>query len=432
MSAYAKRRGRLLEAMGRGVAVLPSAPLAIRNNDVEHAYRQDSDVHYLTGFDEPECVVVLSTEHPKHRFVMFVRPRDPDREIWDGARAGVDGAVQKYGADAAYPMAELAQKLPEYLENHERLYYRAGRDRAFDDRIFAALDATRARGRTGNSWPTEIIDPATIVHEMRLVKGPDEIETMRKAAAITAEAHLGAMRLAKPGRYEYEVEALLLEVFRKHGSERVAYEPIVGSGPNATVLHYRSNDRKMQDGELLLVDAGCEYGYYASDVTRTWPVSGRFSEPQRAIYEIVLAAQQASMEAVKPGATIDEVHRASVEVIVDGLLKLGLLSGERRKIIDEQLYKPFYMHRTSHWLGMDVHDVGFYHRARKPRPLEPGMVLTVEPGIYIGAGNTSVPAEYRGIGVRIEDDILVTPDGWANLTADIPRAVADVERACAS
>lgn len=432
MSAYAKRRGRLLEAMGRGVAVLPSAPLAIRNNDVEHAYRQDSDVHYLTGFDEPECVVVLSTEHPKHRFVMFVRPRDPDREIWDGARAGVDGAVQQYGADAAYPMAELAQKLPEYLENHERLYYRAGRDRAFDDRIFAALDATRARGRTGNSWPTEIIDPATIVHEMRLVKGPDEIETMRKAAAITAEAHLGAMRLAKPGRYEYEVEALLLEVFRKHGSERVAYEPIVGSGPNATVLHYRSNDRKMQDGELLLVDAGCEYGYYASDVTRTWPVSGRFSEPQRAIYEIVLAAQQASMEAVKPGATIDEVHRASVEVIVDGLLKLGLLSGERRKIIDEQLYKPFYMHRTSHWLGMDVHDVGFYHRARKPRPLEPGMVLTVEPGIYIGAGNTSVPAEYRGIGVRIEDDILVTPDGWANLTADIPRAVADVERACAS
>jgi Xaa-Pro aminopeptidase len=422
----------MLEAMGRGVAVLPSTPLAIRNNDVEHAYRQDSDVYYLTGFDEPETVVVLSTEHPKHRFVLFVRPRDPDREIWDGARAGVDGAVNDFGADAAYPIGELSQRLPEYLENHERLFYRAGRDRAFDDRMFAALDATRARGRTGSSWPTEIVDPATIVHEMRLFKQPDEIDRMRKAASITREAHLGAMRLAKPGRFEYEVEALLLEVFRKHGSERTAYEPIVGSGPNATVLHYRKNDRKMQEGDLLLVDAGCEYGYYASDVTRTWPVSGRFSEPQRAIYEIVLAAQQASIEAVKPGATLDQVHRASVEVIVDGLAKLGLLTGDRRKIVDEQLYKPFYMHRTSHWLGMDVHDVGFYYRARKPRPLEAGMVLTVEPGIYIATGNTNVPPEYRGIGVRIEDDILVTPDGWSNLTADIPRAVADVERACAS
>lgn len=432
MSAYAARRNQLLETLGHGVVVLPSAPLAIRNNDVEHEYRQDSDVYYLTGFDEPECVAVLTTEHPQHRFVLFVRPRDPDREVWDGPRAGVDGAVARYGADAAFPISELGQRLPDYLQNHERLVYRLGKDRSFDEKMFRILDATRARGRTGSTWPVEITDPTTLVHEMRLIKTPGELELMRKAAAITKEAHLGAMRLSKPGMMEYEVEALFREVFRKRGSERAAYSPIVGSGPNATILHYRTNDRRMEDGDLLLVDAGCEYGYYASDVTRTWPVNGKFTEPQREIYEIVLAAEEASIAKTKPGATLDEIHRASVDVIVDGLLRLGLLSGDRQKIIDEQLYKPFYMHRTSHWLGMDVHDVGFYFRDKKARPLEPGMVLTIEPGIYISASNESVPEKYRGIGVRIEDDILVTESGHENLTKDIPRTVADVERACAS
>jgi Xaa-Pro aminopeptidase len=415
----------------RGVAVLPSAPVAIRNNDVEHEYRQDSDFYYLTGFDEPESVLVLTTQHPDHRVVMFVRPRDPEREVWDGSRAGVEGAVRDFGADAAFPIGELAARLPDYLQNHERLMYRFGKDRPFDDKIVAALEATRARSRRGVGWPTAIVDPALMLHEMRLFKSKAELVAMQKAAAITRDAHIGAMHLAKPGRYEYEVDALLREVFRKNGSERPAYAPIVGAGKNATVLHYRNNSKRIEEGDLLLVDAGCEYDYYASDVTRTYPVSGKFSRPQREIYELVLASQMAAIDATRPGATLEDIHQRALEVIVDGLIALGLLSGDRQKNIDENLYRPFFMHRTSHWLGMDVHDVGAYFRAQKPRPLEPGMVLTVEPGIYIAEGNAQVPESYRGIGVRIEDDILVTESGHSNLTADIPKTVSELESACA-
>jgi Xaa-Pro aminopeptidase len=414
-----------------GVALLPSAPVAIRNNDVEHEYRQDSDFYYLTGFDEPDSVLVVTSRHPDHRVVLFVRPRDPEREVWDGARAGVEGAVRSYGADAAFPLSELAQRLPDYLGNHDRLMYRFGKDRAFDDKVLAALDTTRARARRGIAWPTAIIDPAAVLHEMRLFKSKGEIAAMQKAAAITRDAHIGAMRLAKPGRYEYEVDALLREVFRKNGSERPAYAPIVGAGVNATVLHYRSNSKRIEDGDLLLVDAGCEYAYYACDVTRTYPVSGKFSPPQREIYEIVLASQKAAIEATRPGATLEDIHRRALEVIVDGLIAVGLLSGEREKNIEENLYRPFFMHRTSHWLGMDVHDVGAYFRGQKPRPLEAGMVITVEPGIYIAANNNAVPEAYRGIGVRIEDDILVTPEGHLNLTADIPKTVSELEGVCA-
>jgi Xaa-Pro aminopeptidase len=428
---YAERRKAFLSRFERGVAVLPAAPVAIRNNDVEHEYRQDSDFYYLSGFEEPESVLVLSSLHPDHRMVLFVRPRDPEREVWDGARAGVEGAVRHFGADAAFPIGELGSRLPDYLQNHDRLMYRFGRDRAFDDKMSAALDATRARARRGVGWPSEIVDPAAVLHEMRLFKSKDEVLAMQKAAAITRDAHIGAMRLAKPGRYEYEVDALLREVFRKNGSERPAYPPIVGAGSNATVLHYRSNSKRIEEGDLLLVDAGCEYGYYASDVTRTWPVSGKFTPPQRAIYELVLAAQLAAIEATRPGATLEEIHRRALEVIVDGLIALGLLSGDREKNIEENLYRPFFMHRTSHWLGMDVHDVGAYFHAQKPRPLEPGMVITVEPGIYIAENNAHVPQSYRGIGVRIEDDILVTPGGHSNLTADIPKTVRELESACA-
>jgi Xaa-Pro aminopeptidase len=414
-----------------GVAVLPSAPVAIRNNDVEHEYRQDSDFYYLTGFVEPESVLVLATDHPDHRSVLFVRPRDPDREVWDGARAGVDGAVRDFGVDAAFPISELAQRLPDYLQNHEKLLYRLGKDRAFDEKMLAALDATRARSRRAISWPTQIVDTASLVHEMRLFKSKEEVSTMQRAAAITRDAHIAAMQLAKPGRYEYEVEAALRQVFRKNGSERPAYAPIVGSGPNATVLHYRQNDRRMDAGDLLLIDAGCEYGYYASDVTRTFPVSGKFSAPQEGIYRIVLDAQLAAIEATRPGATLEQIHDQALLVIIDGLIARGLLPDDRQKVVDEHLYRPFYMHRTSHWLGMDVHDVGAYFRDQKPRPLEAGMVITVEPGIYIGAGNALVPPEYRGIGVRIEDDVLVTEGGQLNLTADIPKSVSELERACA-
>jgi Xaa-Pro aminopeptidase len=431
MSVYAERRRALMSRLPHGVAVIPSAPVAIRNNDVEHEYRQDSDLHYLTGFDEPDSVLVLATDHPEHRMVMFVRPRDPEREVWDGARAGLEGAVRDFGADAAFPIGELAAHLPDYLGNHEKVLYRLGRDRAFDDKLFSALDVVRARARRGVGYPGQIVDPSVTLHELRLFKSEEEIRAMRRAAAITRDAHVGAMHLAKPGRYEYEVEALLREVFRKNGSERPAYSPIVGSGPNATVLHYHANQRRMEEGDLLLIDAGCEYDYYASDVTRTFPIGGTFSRPQRAIYQLVLDAQLAAADQTRPGATIDDVHRAALESIVDGLIALGFLAGGRAKNIEEGLYRPFFMHRTSHYLGMDVHDVGAYYRDNQPRPLEAGMVITIEPGVYIAIGNQAVPPEYRGIGVRIEDDFLVTPTGNVDLTADIPKTVIELERACA-
>ncbi|HEX7601720.1 MAG TPA: aminopeptidase P N-terminal domain-containing protein, partial [Polyangiaceae bacterium] len=382
-----------------------------------------------TGFDEPGSVLVLLAKERK--MVLFVRPRDPDREIWDGPRAGVDGAKESFGADEAFKISELGEELPKLLANKKRLYYRLGRDRSFDDKVFEAMDAARRRGRTGVSWPTEIADPGVIVHEMRLFKGSEDLDAMRTAAAITRDAHVKAMARTRPGMFEYEVEALILETFRGRGSERPAYGSIVGSGANATVLHYRSNNRKMEAGDLLLIDAGCEYGYYASDVTRTFPVSGSFTKEQEAIYQLVLDAQLASIEATKVGATLEEVHHKSVEVITKGLVALGLLAGEVDKLIETEAYKPFYMHRTSHWLGMDVHDVGSYYEEGKPRKLAAGMVLTVEPGIYIGKDYDKVPAEWRGIGIRIEDDILVGEAGPTNLTADIPKTVTELRQASA-
>lgn len=422
------RQKRVLAAIGQGVMILPSAPLAIRNNDVEHEYRQDSDLFYLTGFDEPESALVMRGGHAEP-VVMFVRPRDPEREVWDGQRAGVEGAVRDFGASVAYSTHELATKLPELLENVSRVYYRIGRDKAFDEIVLSAIDRVRARAKLGVTWPVEIVDPATVVHEMRVIKSKAELDAMRRAVDITKEAHVAAMGMARPGVYEYEVEAVLRAIFRKHGSERPAYGPIVGSGPNATVLHYRRNDRRLSDGDLLLIDAGCEYGYYASDITRTFPVSGHFSKSQREIYEIVLQAQLASIDATKPGATLEEVHDASVKVIAKGLVDLGLIPGPLEHALEQATYKKFFMHRTSHWLGMDVHDVGRYFDAGKARPLAPGMVITVEPGIYIAENEPSVPAEYRGIGVRIEDDVLVTPEGAMVLSSAIPKTVEDVERA---
>ena len=431
-ATYSARRQRVLEAIRPGaVMILPAAPLAIRNNDVEHEYRQDSDVFYLSGYDEPESLLVLTAIGDKP-FVMFVRPRDPEREVWDGARAGVDGAVRDFGADIAHPISEVTQKLPELLQNTRRVYYRLGRDRACDDLVLGAIERVRGRAKLGISWPMEIVDPAAVLHEMRLVKSAEELKSVRRAVEVTTEAHLLAMAKAKPGVFEYEVEAILRGVFRRAGSERPAYGPIVGSGPNATVLHYRRNDRKMQDGDLLLIDAGCEYDYYASDVTRTFPVSGRFSPAQRAIYEIVLDAQLASISATRPGATLEEVHNASVRVITDGLVRLGIVEGPVEAAIGEQRYKPYFMHRTSHWLGMDVHDVGAYFIDARPRPLLTGMIITIEPGIYISENAGEVPVEYRGIGVRIEDDVLVEPSGSSVLSAAIPKSIQDVERACAA
>jgi Xaa-Pro aminopeptidase len=413
------------------VLVIPSAPVHIRNNDVEQPYRQDSDFFYLTGFDEPESVLVLTNQHAQHRMVLFVRKRNPERETWDGPRAGVDGAVKHFGADVAYPIDQLADKLPDYLENVRRLHYRIGRDHAFDAKVFEALDVVRKRARMKKTVPSEIVDPSVTLHELRLVKSDDEIATMRRAAAVTRDAHLAAMEVARPGRHEFEVEAEMVRVFRKAGCERPAYEPIVGSGPNATILHYRKNDRVMREGDLLLIDAGCELGYYASDVTRTFPVSGKYSAEQRAIYDIVLAAQKAAIAACVVGGTVDGVHDVATGALVDGLISLGIVQGDRKKVLEDGLYKPYYMHRTSHWLGMDVHDVGAYYLNGEPRPLAPGYALTVEPGLYVPV-DAECDAKWKGIGIRIEDDILVTDEGPVNLTVEIPREADEVERILAA
>ena len=452
------RRQRLLEAMGQSTAaVFVATPMALRNNDVEHEFRQDSDVFYLTGFDEPETVIVLTpngalkepVKDPLNtpvkdsdkktrdvRFTMFVRPKDPEREVWDGHRAGVDGAKQQYGADEAFPIDELPRRLPELLARHEGVVYRWG-NKAFDERLFAAIHtARRTAGRLGFAAPTRILDPVEVLYEHRLRKSPEEIEAMRRACEITGEAHRKAMALGAPGRFEFELEAVLLETFRKHGSERPAYGSIVGSGPNATVLHYRKNDRRIEDGELVLIDAGCEYGYYASDVTRTFPANGKFSDAQRAVYQAVLDAQVACIEMVKPGVTQGQLHETAVRILTERLVTMGVLQGDVKELIEKEAFKPYYMHKTGHWLGMDVHDVGSYFVTRLDgpgahRPLEPGMVITIEPGLYFGIGAEKAPEKYRGIGVRIEDDVLVTEQGYEVLSGSIPKTVEEVERACA-
>jgi len=450
---FAKRRRTFLESVAAragdpdardAVCVFPAAPVFTRNNDVEHDYRQDSDLFYLTGFNEPSTVLVMDATAPvtspangtaspsAYRSTMFVRPRDPDREIWDGPRFGVDGAKDHFGADEAFTIDKLADELPKLFQNKKRLYYRLGVNRAMDDKVLEAIDKTRARAKLGFTWPVEIIDPGTILHEMRLFKSKEDLAAMRKAADITAEAHIRAMAATKPGMKEFQVEAMILETFRGHGSERAAYGSIVGSGANATILHYRQNNKTMEKGELLLIDAGAEYDYYAADVTRTFPVGAKFSKEQQAIYELVLDAQEAGIAKSVKGSTLEAIHGTCVEVITKGLVKLGLLQGEVEQLVKDEAYKPFFMHKTSHWLGMDVHDVGNYYLGGKARSLEPGMVLTVEPGIYIGKDYDKVPPAYRGIGVRIEDDILVTDGAPDNLTQAIPKTVAEVQRATAA
>jgi Xaa-Pro aminopeptidase len=359
-----------------------------------------------------------------------VRERDPEREVWDGLRAGVDGAKSVYGADEAYPIGKLPEVLPTLLTGVERLYYQLGHSQPFDEIVLKAIAQARRLAKQGKLYPTQIIDPATVLHDLRLRKDPGEIELMQTAARITCAAHCRAMAECKVGMHEYEIEAVLVSHFLKSGSARPAYGSIVGSGPNATVLHYHENNRQMADGDLLLIDAGCEFSYYASDVTRTFPVNGRFSAPQRAVYEIVLEAQYAAIDKARPGSTLDELHQAALSEIAKGLLRLGIISGTLEEALEKELFKPYFMHKTSHFLGMDVHDVGGYFVAGAPRALEAGMVITVEPGIYISE-RSEAALEYRGIGVRIEDDLLLTDAGHEVLTMDAPKTVADIERACA-
>ncbi len=417
--------------MGDGVLVLFAAPYVYRNNDVEHEWRQESDFHYLSGFDEPESVLVLRGGADP-RFVLFVRPRDAEREAWDGPRAGVEGAVADFGADQAFPLAELETKLPDLLGNVESVHYALGRVRGNDDIVLRAMDSVRRLSRRGIGAPRAIVDTSVVLHEERLIKSPAEIQLMQRAVSITDQGHRAVMARTRPGMFEYEAEAVLRSVFRQQGSERHAYPPIVGSGPNSTILHYRRNDRQMQDGDLLLVDAGSEYDYYASDVTRTFPVNGTFTAPQRAVYEIVLRSELDAIAAVRPGVTLDDVHQVAARTLAAGLIELGLIDGPLDEAVETGRHKPWFMHRTSHWLGMDVHDVGSYQSARKPRLLEPGMVLTVEPGLYFTEQDARVRAEFRGIGIRIEDDVLVTDSGFSVLSESIPKHIDAVEQACAA
>ncbi len=432
---YQQRRDRLMAKIGHGTAIFRSAPMAVMHNDVEYTYRQDSDFFYLTGFNEPQAVAVLAPHHAEHRFVLFVQPKDREKEVWTGYLCGVDAAKEKYGADAAYPISELDEKLPQYLEKADRIYYHLGRDRTFNDTIlghYQRLLRTYPKRGTG---PTGIEDTGTILNSMRLVKSEAELELMRQAADIAVEAHNRAREFTAPGRYEYEIQAEIEHTFKLRGGMGPAYPSIVASGVNACVLHYVENHRQMQDQELLLIDAGCAYGYYNSDITRTFPVGGKFTPEQKTLYEIVLEAQKQAIAQVKPGNTFNAVHDAAVRVITEGLVELGILKGEIDKLIEEEKYKPYYMHRTSHWLGLDVHDVGVYqHGEDKPQILQPGQVLTVEPGIYIvpetklAEDQPETDPRWVGIGIRIEDDVLVTPTGNEVLTAGVPKEVAEVER----
>ncbi len=425
-SEFVRRRKQLMSMMGgESMAILPSSPMRIRNRDVEHPYRQDSDFYYLTGFDEAEAVAVLMPGQ-KSKYVLFCRERDPHKEAWDGDLAGPEGAVEHFGADDAYPIADIDDILPGLLEKCERVYYTMGAHPDFDQNLIGWINRLRAGGQRGAHAPEELIAIEHLLHDMRLFKSRAEISTMRKAAKIAVAAHKRAMSLTRPGLHEYAIEAEYLHEFRRNGAVP-SYPAIVGGGANACVLHYRANNARLVDGDLLLVDAGCEYDYYASDITRTWPVNGTFTAPQRAIYEIVLDAQRAAIEQVQVGNHWNDPHEAAVRKITKGLIKVGLLKGTPAKLIREEAYKKFFIHRTGHWIGMDVHDVGDYKVDDQWRLLEAGMVMTVEPGIYIAPGTRGVPKKWHGIGVRIEDDVLVTKKGPDVLSSGLPSDPDEVE-----
>lgn len=424
---YAARRARLLARMGEGIAILPTARHKTRNNDVHYRFRPDSDFYYLSGFDEPEAVLVLAPGHPQGPYILFVRPKDPEREVWDGRRAGLEGAQSVHGADQAYSILDIDRILPGLLENQRLLFYSIGRNADFDGRVMHWLNQTRAKLRSGVSAPREIVDVDELIHDLRLRKDAAEIDIMRRAAGITGAAHRQAMRVCRPGLYEYELEAEIEFIFRRFGSRYPAYPSIVGGGVNGCILHYIENSAPLKDGDLVLIDAGAEYDCYAADITRTFPVNGRFSAPQRALYEIVLQAQLAAIDAVRPGNPYNLYHDTAVRVLVEGLLRLGLLQGDLDTCLRNESYKRFYMHRTGHWLGMDVHDVGVYKLNGEWRPLEPGMVVTVEPGLYIPPASEGVDPRYWGIGIRIEDDVLVTETGHEVLTADTPKSIEEIE-----
>lgn len=419
----------------KSVAIIPAAREAVRSHDTNYRYRQNSDFFYLTGFEEPDAIAVIAPSQEK-KFTLFVRPRDPERAIWDGYRAGVEGVVQDYSADEAFPIAEFDAKLPEILDGPASLYYAFGHANSeLDEKVIRQLTLMRETNRKPLEPPQTIVDPTSILHEMRVFKSEAEVEIMQRAADIAAAAHVEAMKAARAGMKEYEVEAMLEASFRRQGAAGSSYTSIVGSGANATVLHYITNQDTLRDGDLLLVDAGAEYQGYASDITRTFPINGKFSEAQRDIYDLVLKAQMSCIDMVRPGVRLEDLKTHSVEMLTEGMARLGLLKGDPAKLIEEKKYMQFYMHNLGHFLGIDVHDAGRYYFNGESRPAEPGMVMTIEPGLYISPDtknipegfNQDVPKKYLGIGVRIEDDVLVTENGARVLTHKVPKDAGEIE-----
>ena len=423
------RRRRLMERMAPdSIAILPAAPERVRNRDVLHPFRQDSDFHYLTGFGEPEAVVVLIPGREHGESVLFCKERNPEKELWDGFLAGPEGAIETFGLDDAFPISDIDDILPGMIEGRSRVYYPLGKDHNFDAKVMDWVKLIRSKVRTGAHPPGEFVALEHLLHDLRLYKSAAEIKVMAKAGEISCEAHKRAMKRARKGGYEYSLEAELIHTFMENGARSTAYPSIVGGGQNACVLHYIENSAPLKEGDLVLIDAGCELDCYASDITRTFPVNGKFSNEQKALYEVVLAAQYAAIEEVRPGNHWDHPHQAALKVLTRGLIDLGLLKDTNvEQAIEEQAFRPFFMHRTGHWLGMDVHDVGDYKVGDAWRQLEPGMALTVEPGLYIAPDNTDVDEKWRGIGIRIEDDVVVTKEGCRILTDTAPKTIPEIE-----
>ena len=430
---YKRRRKHLMQIMGDdAVAILPAALVRMRNRDAEFQYRQDSDFHYITGFDEPEAVAVLVPGREHGEYILFCRENDKKMETWNGPRAGQDGAIEKHAADDSFPIDDIDDILPGLLENREKVFYTMGVHPDFDQRIIKWVNRLREQSRMGVHTPGEFVSLDHQLHDMRLYKSAAEIKVMRKAAQISAKAHIKAMQFCKPGIFEYQLEAELLHSFMHQGARFPAYSTIVGGGKNGCILHYVENGDTLKDGDLVLIDAGAELECYAADISRTFPVNGKYSKEQRALYEIVLASQYAAIEQVKPGNHWNDPHEAAIRVITQGLIDVGILKGKIDTLIKKEAYKDFYMHRTGHWLGMDVHDVGDYKVEDEWRVLEPGMVITVEPGLYISADHEKVAKKWHNIGIRIEDDVLVTKDGCEVLSKDVPKEPDEIEALMAS
>lgn len=424
---FAKRRQQLMEIMGpNSIAILPNAEVSTRNRDVDYPYRSDSNFHYLSGFDEPESVIVIIPGRPHGEYLLFCRERKLEKEIWNGYRAGQEGAIKNFDADDSYPISDLDDILPGLLEDREKIFYTMGNIASFDQRIVGFLNHLRQAARQGRHSPTEIIELDHCLNELRLFKSSAEIKAMRKAGEISAKAHIRAMRFTQPGHWEYQVEAEILHEFMGNNCRSSAYPSIVGGGENGCILHYVENNHKLKNNDLLLIDAGAEYDFYAGDITRTFPVNGKFTPSQKALYTIVLNAQKAAIAAVKPGNHWNQPHEAAVRVLTAGLIDIGLLEGKLEELIENNSYREFYMHRTGHWLGMDVHDVGDYKVGGEWRLLEPGMVLTVEPGIYI-RDLEHIPKKWHFTGIRIEDDVLVTKKGNEVLSALAPKEIDEIE-----